>query len=546
MSASAVSAMVHYQFRDGELAADRVVNRNHNEGAHNVDEHAAIIKAIAANSGYAEAVGGPGTPGMVSFVVAPKILPGVNTDIAYLQSTLAHELFHACNVFHHGDLNYSYTFITRQSDGRLLSSTSNNGGGGSVQVLTEQNTSAAYLFPVGIPVKIIVGIANDQHTGDEGCVMRYDDATGHVSKSSTAAGGAWSGSVSSTGAAVTLQTEAASLSAEDEASKYLAFAAYARLKGDMPGAGSALDTLIAHQPSMLEASKEKADLLAAGGDYAGALSLYELTLSNFLIANPKAAEPLTLLTRPIDAMAAKVAARQQTGPGPTVTSVAPGRTEPVLAPDSIVDAYGAGLATQTMSASSALSTNLGGTTVTLNDSTGAFTAAQLFYVSPTQVDYAAPASLVPGAATVTVKAGDGTVSTGSVMVANVQPAVFTLNAAGLVAGSIIRVTDAGQIAENLYSVDASNNVVPAPVDVSKDQVYLVFYATGLRRAPESQVSVSIGGVNTPVSYSGPQGSYVGFDQVNVQLPASLAGRGDVPVVLSVAGNQANMARMSFK
>jgi len=49
--------------------------------------------------------------------------------------------------------------------------------------------------------------------------------------------------------------EAASLSAEDEASKYLAFAAYARLKGDMPGAGSALDTLIAHQPSMLEASR---------------------------------------------------------------------------------------------------------------------------------------------------------------------------------------------------------------------------------------------------------------------------------------------------
>lgn len=363
---------------------------------------------------------------------------------------------------------------------------------------------------------------------------------------STAAGASWSGSVASTGAAVTLQTEPASLSAEDEASKYLAFAAYARLKGDMQGAGSALDTLIAHQPSMLEASKEKADLLAAKGDYAGALSLYEVTLSNFLIANPKAAEPLTLLTRPIDAMVAKVVAQQQSGPGPTVTSVAPGRTEPVLAPDSIVDAYGTVLATQTMSASSALSTNLGGTTVTITDSTGASTAAQLFYVSPTQVDYAAPASLALGAATVTVKAGDGTVSTGPVMVANVQPAVFTLNAAGLVAGSIIRVTDAGQVAQNLYSVDASNNVIPAPVDVSKDQVYLVFYATGLRRAPQSQVSVSIGGVNIPVSYSGPQGSYVGLDQVNVQLPASLAGRGDVPVVLSVAGNQANMARMSFK
>ena len=143
---------------------------------------------------------------------------------------------------------------------------------------------------------------------------------------------------------MTLETEPASLSAEDEASKYLALAAYARLKGDTQGAGSALDTLIAHQPSILEASKEKADLLAAQGDYAGALSLYELTLSNFLAANPNASEPLTLLTRPIDAMVAKIA-QQQAGPGTTVTSVAPGRTEPVIAPDSIVDAYGAGLAT---------------------------------------------------------------------------------------------------------------------------------------------------------------------------------------------------------
>ena len=131
-------------------------------------------------------------------------------------------------------------------------------------------------------------------------------------------------------------------------------------------------------------------------------------------------------------------------------------------------------------------------------------------------------------------------------VADVQPAVFTFNAAGLVAGSIVRVTDAGQVSENLYGWTPANNVMPAPVDVSKDQVYLVFYATGLRRAPQSQVSVSIGGVNIPVTYAGPQGFYVGFDQVNVQLPASLAGRGDVAVVLSVAGNQANMARMSFK
>ena len=175
---------VHYQLRQGELAADRVINRNHNEGAHNVDEHGVIVKAIAANSGYAEAIGGPGTPGMVSVVVAPRILPSVNPDINYNQSSLAHELLHACNVFHHGDAPYSYTWITRQPDGRMLSSATNNGSGGSIQVLTEQNTSASYMFPVGTPVKVVVGVPNDPHTGDDTCVMRYDDATGHASRSS--------------------------------------------------------------------------------------------------------------------------------------------------------------------------------------------------------------------------------------------------------------------------------------------------------------------------------------------------------------------------
>jgi len=362
---------------------------------------------------------------------------------------------------------------------------------------------------------------------------------------STAASGAWSGSAVSSGAAVTMEDEPSSLSAEDEASKYLAFAAYSRLKGDTQGAGSALDTLIALQPSILEAYKEKGDLLADAGDYAGALSQYQQVLSNFLAANPGAAEPLTALTRPIEAMYAKIA-QQQASAGGAVTSVAPGRIDPVVAPDSIVNAYGSGLATGTVVASGSPPSTLGGTTVTITDSTGASAAAPIFFVSATQVNYAAPASLALGAATVTVKAGDGTSHSGQVTVADVQPAVFVLNAAGLVAANIVRVTEAGQVYENVYALDASNNVVPAPVDVSKDQVYLVLYATGVRRAPQSQVTVSIGGVNAPVSYAGAQGFYTGLDQVNVQLPASLAGRGDVAVVLSVGSNHANEARMTFQ
>lgn len=362
---------------------------------------------------------------------------------------------------------------------------------------------------------------------------------------SSAASGSFSGSVNSNGAAVTLNAEAAPLSAEDEASKYLAFAAYARLRGDTQGVGSALDTLIAHQPAILEAQVEKGDLLAAGGDYAGALALYQQALAKFLAANPKAAEPLTLFSRKMDAVSWALASQQQ-GTAGLVTSVAPGSTDLVFAPDSIVNAYGSGLANSTASASGSLSTALGGTTVTITDSKGAATLAPLFYVSPAQVNYAAPASLALGPATVTVKSGDGSTRSGLATIADLQPAVFTSNAAGLVAGGIVRVTDSGQVSQNLYALDGANNVVPAPVDLSKDQVYMVFYATGIRRAPLAQVTVSIGGVSVPVTYAGPQGVYIGLDQVNVQLPASLAGRGDVPVILTAAGRQSNTARITFK
>jgi len=42
-----------------------------------------------------------------------------------------------------------------------------------------------------------------------------------------------------------------------------------------------------------------------------------------------------------------------------------------------------------------------------------------------------------------------------------------------------------------------------------------------------------------VQYAGPQGGYAGLDQVNIRVPRSLAGRGNVDVVLTVDGKTAN-------
>jgi hypothetical protein len=173
---------VHGNLRDSELASDRVINRNHNEGAHNVDQHAIIVTPFAANAGYFDTVGGPGNPVMISQILAPKILPGLNPDISYNQSSLAHELFHACNVYHHGDAAYLHGYLTRTPADQMLFSGTNDGGGGTVTVLTEQQTPANFMFSVGKPTYITIGVANDPHTGDDNCVMRYDDANAHRAK----------------------------------------------------------------------------------------------------------------------------------------------------------------------------------------------------------------------------------------------------------------------------------------------------------------------------------------------------------------------------
>lgn len=359
--------------------------------------------------------------------------------------------------------------------------------------------------------------------------------------SAAAASGAWSGIASSTGAAVTLDGEGSSLTAEDESSKYLAFAAYARLRGDTQGVGSALDTLIAHQPAILEAYVEKGDLLFSTGDYAGALSLYQQAVDKFLTANPNPQEPLTHFIRRIAAASAKLAAADN-----GVTAVAPNCISTVFAAESIVNAFGSGFAIASGVASSSPPTTLGGTTITITDSAGVSVPAPLFYVSSQQVNFLAPAGLAAGVATIVVKAGDGSTKHGTATIADVAPALFTLNADGLIAGSIARNTSDGQqVNQDLFAVDGTGKIVAVPVDVSKDQVYLVFYGTGLRHAAQGDVRVSVGGANVPVAYAGAQGSYAGLDQINVQLPPSLAGKGDVTLVVSVAGKPSNPARITL-
>ena len=83
--------------------------------------------------------------------------------------------------------------------------------------------------------------------------------------------------------------------------------------------------------------------------------------------------------------------------------------------------------------------------------------------------------------------------------------------------------------------------------MGSDTLYLVLYGTGIRnRSSLSSVTCTINGQSLPVAYAGPQPQYPGLDQVDVLLPASLKGAGQVNVTLTADGQVSNTATLTFQ
>jgi uncharacterized protein (TIGR03437 family) len=224
-----------------------------------------------------------------------------------------------------------------------------------------------------------------------------------------------------------------------------------------------------------------------------------------------------------------------------------------IARDSIVSALGSNLATATQAAAATpLPTSLAGTTVRIRDSAGVERFASLFFVSPGQINYLFPPEAAPGLATMTATSGDGTVSLGAMRVAEVAPGLFAANASGqgVAAGVAVRVRAGAQTTEPIARFDAAQNrFVSVPIDLgpATDQVFLVLFGTGIRnRSALSTVNARIGGVESQVAFAGAQGALFGLDQVNLLIPRSLIGKGEVNVALAVEGRAVNLVRANLR
>jgi uncharacterized protein (TIGR03437 family) len=222
--------------------------------------------------------------------------------------------------------------------------------------------------------------------------------------------------------------------------------------------------------------------------------------------------------------------------------------------ESIVAGFGINLATATASAVTfPLPTELAGTRVTVRDAAGTERLAPLFFVSSGQINFQMPPGTALGLANVTVRNSAGVVSIGSILVTTIGPGIFTANAngRGVPAANLLRVRNGVGVFEPLARFDLTTGTfVPLPIDFGPetDQLFLVLYGTGIRFATATnRVVVQIGGVTVPTAFAGPQGQFTGVDQINAgPLPRSLAGRGEVDVVVIVDTVNANTVRVAFR
>ncbi|MGE0103130.1 MAG: hypothetical protein AB7H86_21770 [Blastocatellales bacterium] len=244
------------------------------------------------------------------------------------------------------------------------------------------------------------------------------------------------------------------------------------------------------------------------------------------------------------------ATRSAVGAVTSVSAASYGNT--ALAGGSIVAAFGSNLASETQAASAMpLPTSLAGTMVAVRVDATTQVLAPIFFVSPTQINYQIPDGVIADSAAVIINNGNDVTAVEMMRIAPIAPGLFTANASGqgVAAAVVLRVkADGEQSYEPVAKFDAEQKVfVPVPIDLGQetDQVFLILYGTGIRnRSSLGAVNVTIGGTDTELLYAGSQEGFAGLDQVNVRLPRSLKGRGEVDVILTGDGASSNSVKIS--
>jgi uncharacterized protein (TIGR03437 family) len=235
---------------------------------------------------------------------------------------------------------------------------------------------------------------------------------------------------------------------------------------------------------------------------------------------------------------------QQPANAPGIVSAAD--YTPNLTGGAIQAFFGVGLATQTIVADTIpLPTMLGGTQLILTTDKGDSYDAPLFFVSPGQINFLMPHILLPGVVTFTVKVNGQTAGVTRVAVGHLAPALFTANGSGsgLPAAYLVRVrADGTYYEEAIFNRDNLGRITPRPIRLPDDeQVYLILYGTGFKDLPSGGVEIEAT-FQTNLKQKGVvfrAPGFVGLDQINLLLPRSLRGQGEVTLTIKHGGAGTN-------
>jgi hypothetical protein len=178
-----------------EWPEDRIVNRNHSPGTHVVDQHGILIVRGDEGKNYSAAVrvsGSAGTGGTpknyLRIEIDPDVL-GSGYTSHYAALAVAHEIGHCCNLVHHGEGDEDWKIIGPSTDGATppkavsriwdIDAAGNPIGEGRIIRTMWEPTMKLYVVPNR--AHIYIGVRQGQHSGDTGCIMRYNCAEAYIS-----------------------------------------------------------------------------------------------------------------------------------------------------------------------------------------------------------------------------------------------------------------------------------------------------------------------------------------------------------------------------
>ena len=215
----------------------------------------------------------------------------------------------------------------------------------------------------------------------------------------------------------------------------------------------------------------------------------------------------------------------------------------VFSPNTFASLFGSNLSSTTTGASTAaLPTTLGGTQVLVNE-----IPAPLSYVSSGQINFVIPPGVTGASAQVVVVSNGVRGAITQINIAAATPGIFSADFSGGGQGAIL-------------NQDSSLNSVQNP---ALSNTVVQIYMTGLGATTPPAVSgqpagtsplsttqinstVTIGGIQAELLFSGLAPGFVGAYQLNVRIPAGVVPGNAVPVVVQAGGRTSNTVTLAIR